>query len=84
MAAPADEARRRNARFRMYLMMSAMGLTQWVPKLSLASLVPLIAAARRWDRDDAPLPSLSTATVPTVTHRDPLRKARRRARAECR
>ena len=42
-------ARLRRRRYRAYLMIAAQGLTQWVPKGSLPSLVPLIAASRGWN-----------------------------------
>ena len=41
-AAESEESRRRNQRYRMYLMLAAQGATNWVPKLSLASLLPLV------------------------------------------
>ena len=40
--AESEESRRRNQRYRMYLMLAAQGATNWVPKLSLASLLPLV------------------------------------------
>ena len=43
------ETRQRNARYRMYLMLACQGATNWVPKLALASHLPLVAAARGWD-----------------------------------
>lgn len=48
--AAAVRAHRRN-RFRMYLMIAAQGATNWVPKTSLPSLIPLMAAAKGWDEN---------------------------------
>ena len=54
--------RRRRNRYRMYLMIAGQGLTNWVPKTSLPSLIPLMATSFGWS--DAQKATLLSAFFP--------------------